>query len=497
MNQRPTILVITSDDSLYPQITDILSDLNLESNLAADCTKGLKQIRERRFDFVLVDSRMKDLPCENLIRRITNKSPSTEILAAKDEEIDAEALISAGADEILNLPLDREEFQTKIKKIKNEREFLESCGLAGKSTELKRIAETVMQVAPTNITVLITGESGTGKELIARAIHQNSPRKQSTFVAANTGALAEGVLESELFGHEKGAFTGAVARRQGLFERADKGTIFLDEVAEIPLATQVKLLRVLEERSFLRVGGTQDVKVDVRVIAATNKDIEQTVRDGAFRDDLYYRLAVVKINIPPLRERTKDIPILVYEFIQKLNQESARRIKGVTDEAMEILLRYHWPGNVRELRNFLESMLVLAPDQMIEADLVRKYVDEKLQAQRQLPVVTGKSVQAAEHELIYQAILSLRQEILNLRKALLSQGELKPEYFVDIEKPWEKEARLKEVLPPQSMDEMEKELIDRTLRETGGNRRKAAKILGIGERTLYRKINKYGLRDLR
>jgi len=497
MNQEASILVISFDDSLYPQVTGILSELNLQPALAIDCAKGLKQVREKRFDFVLVDSRMKDLPCENLIRRIANKSPSTEILVAKDEETDAETLISAGADEILNLPLDREEFQTKIRKSKNEREFLKSCGLVGKSVELKRIAETIMQVAPTNITVLITGESGTGKELIAKAIHQNSPRVQNPFIAANTGALAEGVLESELFGHEKGAFTGAIARRQGLFERADKGTMFLDEVAEIPLATQVKLLRVLEERSFLRVGGTQDVKVDVRVIAATNKDIEQSVQQGTFRDDLYYRLAVVKIDVAPLRERTKDIPILVHDFIGKLNQESARKIKGVTDEAMDILLRYHWPGNVRELRNFLESMLVLAPDQMIEANMVRRYVDEKLQSQRQLPVVTGKSVQTAEHELIYQAILSLRQEILNLRKALLSQRELKPEYFADIEKPWEKEARLKEVLPPQSMEEMEKELIERTLRETGGNRRKAARILGIGERTLYRKINKYGLRGLR
>ncbi|MGB2696249.1 MAG: sigma-54 dependent transcriptional regulator [Candidatus Zixiibacteriota bacterium] len=497
MNQKPTILVISSDDSLYPRITDILSDLNLESALAPDCTKGLKQIREKSLDFVLLDSRMKDLPCENLIRRIANKSPSAEILAVKDEETDAEILISAGADEILNLPLDPEEIHTKIKKIKNERDFLISCDLIGKSAELKRIAETIMQVAPTNITVLITGESGTGKELIARAIHHNSLRGGNPFIAANTGALAEGVLESELFGHEKGAFTGAIARRQGLFERADRGTIFLDEIAEIPLSTQVKLLRVLEERSFLRVGGTQDVKVDVRVIAATNKDIEQSVREGSFRDDLYYRLAVVKIDVPPLRERIKDIPILVHDFIGKLNAESTRKIKGVTDEAMDILLRYHWPGNVRELRNFLESTLVLAPDQVIEAQMVRRYVDEKLQSQRQLPVVTGKSVQTAEHELIYQAILSLRQEILHLRKALFSQGELKPEYFVDIEKPWEKESRLKEVLPPQSMEEMEKELIEKTLGETGGNRRKAARILGIGERTLYRKINKYGLRELR
>jgi DNA-binding NtrC family response regulator len=497
MNQESTILVISADHSLYTRTTSILSDLNLKSESAPDCTRGLKQIREKNFDFVLIDSRLKDLPCENLIRRIANKSPSAEILVAKEEQIDEEPLINSGADEILNLPLEDEEIHTKIRKLKNEREFLTSCGLVGKSTELKRIAETILQVAPTNITVLITGESGTGKELIARAIHHNSLRKQNHFIAANTSALAEGVLESELFGHEKGAFTGAIARRQGLFERADKGTIFLDEVAEIPLATQVKLLRVLEERSFLRVGGTQDVKVDVRVIAATNKDIEQSVREGSFRDDLYYRLAVVKINVPPLRERTKDIPILVYDFIQKLNFESAKKIKGVTDEAMDILLRYHWPGNVRELRNFLESMLVLAPDKVIEANLVRKYVEEKFQTQRQLPVVTGKTVQTAEHELIYQAILSLRTEILNLRKALLSQGELKPEYVVDIEKPWEKEHRLKEVLPPQSIEEMEKELIEKTLRETHGNRRKAARILGIGERTLYRKINRYGLRDLR
>jgi transcriptional regulator with PAS, ATPase and Fis domain len=307
--------------------------------------------------------------------------------------------------------------------------------------------------------------------------------------------LAEGVLESELFGHEKGAFTGAISRRQGLFETAHTGTIFLDEIAEFKPATQVKLLRVLEEKSFMRVGGTSDIKVDVRVIAATNQNLEQKIRDGTFRPDLYFRLAVVKIDVPPLRERVKDIPILVYNFIEKLNQESPRKILGITDEALELLVRYHWPGNVREMRNFLESMQVLSPDRRIEASEVRKYVEKQMEYNRQLPVITGKSVETAEHELIYQAILSLRSEIINLRKAMLGQAELKPEYRVEPEgSAWSGQIKEAEISNNFSIEEMEKDLIERTLRYTRGNRKKAAKLLGLGERTLYRKLDKYKLR---
>jgi DNA-binding NtrC family response regulator len=297
--------------------------------------------------------------------------------------------------------------------------------------------------------------------------------------------LAEGVLESELFGHEKGAFTGAISRREGFFERADKGTIFLDEIAEIKPAIQVKLLRILEEKTFLRVGGVKDVKVDARVIAATNKDLEREVEMGSFRSDLYFRLSVVKIDIPPLRERTRDIPILVYDFIQKLNQESPKKILGVTEEAMELLLKYHWPGNVRELRNLLESSLVFSADRYIEAQDVLRYIDKQVQIERYLPVITGKSVTAAEHELIYQALLGLRKEISALRKEFLEERSSEPK----------KESKSVEVKPQMSLEEMEKELIDKTLKMVGGNRKKAAKILGIGERTLYRKIDQYGLRE--
>jgi DNA-binding NtrC family response regulator len=497
MNQETKILVISQDKKLHQEIKKTLSDLSGEIKWAQTSREALKKLKEEKFDLVVVDSGIEDLSCDLLIKKILTKNPYADVLVGievKDKEREKEFL-DCGADEVFELPLQPEEFHLKIKKILKERSFLESCGLVGKSIELKRIAESALQVAPTNITVLITGESGTGKELIARAIHNNSLRKNKPFVAANIGALAEGVLESELFGHEKGAFTGAISRRQGLFEMAHTGTIFLDEIAEFKPATQVKLLRVLEEKSFMRVGGSSDIKVDVRVIAATNQNLEQKVRDGTFRSDLYFRLAVVKIDVPPLRERVKDIPILVYNFIEKLNQESPRKILGITDEALGLLIRYHWPGNVREMRNFLESMQVLAPDRRIEASEVRKYVEKQMQYNRQLPVITGKSVETAEHELIYQAILSLRSEIINLRKAMLGQEELRTEFRVEPEgSTWTAQIKEAEVSNNFSIEEMEKDLIERTLRYTRGNRKKAAKLLGIGERTLYRKLDKYKLR---
>jgi len=497
MNQEAKILVISQDKRLHQKTKKTSSDLSGEIKWAQTSREALRRLKEEKFDLAVIDSKIEDLSCDLLIRKILAKDPYLDVLvglAVKDRDREKEFL-DCGADEVFELPLEVEEFGLKIKKLLKEKNFLESCGLVGKSIELKRIAESVLQVAPTNITGLITGESGTGKELIARAIHKNSLRKDKSFIAANVGALAEGVLESELFGHEKGAFTGAVSRRQGLFETAHTGTIFLDEIAEFKPATQVKLLRVLEERSFMRVGGTSDIKVDVRVIAATNQNLKQKIREGTFRSDLYFRLAVVKIDVPPLRERVKDIQILVFNFIEKLNQESPRKILGITDEALELLVRYHWPGNVRELRNFLESMQVLSPDTRIEASEVRKYVEKQMQYNRQLPVITGKSVETAEHELIYQAILSMRAEIVNLRKAMLGQGELKPEYRVEPEgSTWSGQIKEAEISNNFSIEEMEKDLIERTLRYTRGNRKKAAKLLGIGERTLYRKLDKYKLK---
>ena len=505
MNQPANILIISSDVKLQPGITKALSDINPKITTAQTSRDALKRIREERFELVMADSRLEDLSCQVLLRKIITKSPETDILVGLTTEdlFRQNELLDCGADDIFEIPIKSEELHLEVNRLLKEKSFLESCGLVGKSAQLKQIAGSALQVAPTNITVLITGESGTGKELIARAIHANSLRKDKPFVAASVGALAEGVVESELFGHEKGAFTGAVNRRQGLFETANGGTIFLDEIAEFKPSTQVKLLRVLEERSFMRVGGSSDIKVDVRVITATNQNLEQKIREGAFRSDLYFRLAVVKIDVPPLRERPKDVPILVHSFIEKLNEQSARKITGISDEALELLIKYHWPGNVRELRNFLESMLALAPDRRIEVSDVKKYVEKQVEANRQLPVVTGKSIETAEHELLLQAILTLRAEIINLKETILGRRELKPEQKVEsLGSFWSGPIREAGRRPPVwaeiaedfDVNEMEKDLIQKALVYTKGNRKKAAQLLGMGERTLYRKLDKYKLR---
>ncbi len=497
MNDSADILIVSPDTELLQGIGKALSDLRVQIETVPASREGLKRLREKAFGMLITDSRLADFSCHVFIRRMMSKAPGADILVGlpAGELYRQQELVDCGADDVFEIPLKPEDLHVKVTKLLKEREFLESCGLVGKSIQLKQIAESALQVAPTDITVLITGESGTGKELVARAIHANSKRKENPFVAANVGALAEGIVESELFGHEKGAFTGAVSRRQGLFETASGGTIFLDEIAEFKPATQVKLLRVLEERSFMRVGGSSDIKVNVRVIAATNQDLEEKVREGSFRSDLFFRLAVVKIHVPPLRERTRDIPILVHSFIGKLNQRSARKIAGVADEAMELLTSYHWPGNVRELRNFLESMLALAPDRRIEADDVRRYIQKQGQANRRLPVVTGKSVETAEHELIIQAILSLRSEIINLREALSQQGGPGPGQKIEpAGASWAGQGRTGKIPSDLNVEEMEKDLIRRALEFTRGNRKKAAQLLGIGERTLYRKLDKYELR---
>ncbi|MGB7063419.1 MAG: sigma-54 dependent transcriptional regulator [Candidatus Zixiibacteriota bacterium] len=497
MKQPANILIVTPDVNLSKGIGKALLDVSQQIKAVPTSRDGLKKVRDERFDLIISDSRLTDLSCPVLIRRIMARDPRPDILVGVPMENwhRQQELLDCGADDVFEIPLKPKEFHLTVSKALKEKAFLESCGLVGKSIQLKQVAESALQVAPTNITVLITGESGTGKELVARAIHANSKRKDKAFVAANVGALAEGVVESELFGHEKGAFTGAVSRRQGLFETANNGTIFLDEIAEFKPSTQVKLLRVLEERSFMRVGGSSDIKVDVRVIAATNQNLDQRVQDRTFRSDLYFRLAVVKIEVPPLRERPRDIPILVHSFIGKLNEKSARKITGVSDEALEVLVNYHWPGNVRELRNFLESMLALAPDRRIEASDVKKYVEKQTQDNRQLPVVTGKSVQAAEHELIIQAILSLRSEIINLREALSERGQLRPEQGVEpVGSSWIGRQEVGQIPTDLNVEEMERELIQRALTYTKGNRKKAAQLLGIGERTLYRKLDKFKLR---
>jgi DNA-binding NtrC family response regulator len=348
------------------------------------------------------------------------------------------------------------------------------------------IVDTIRQVAPTDITVLVTGESGTGKEVVARALHAASKRSGKPLVTVNCGAIPEGLIESELFGHEKGAFTSAVEQRKGFFEAANGGTIFLDEIGELPVATQVKLLRVLENGEYVRVGSSAPRTADVRVIAATNRPLEVEVQQKRFRTDLYFRLRSVNIHLPPLRDRREDLPLLVEHFVREIAEQHGVRFEGFSDDATDLMMNYDWPGNIRELRNALESMLVLEGGRRLGAEIVDKYLKGRasVNVERNLPVVTGKSVEQAERELIYRALLDIRSNLLELRD-LISGGDRAPS-----RRPAAEVATADAAL---SLDEMERKMIQTALERHEGNRRLAARDLNISERTLYRKIKEYGL----
>ena len=361
-------------------------------------------------------------------------------------------------------------------------QFQREYGIIGQSPEIQEIVDVVRQVAPTDITVLISGESGVGKEVIMNALHAASKRASKSLVTVNCGAIPEGLIESELFGHEKGSFTSAMDTRKGYFEIADGGTVFLDEIGETPLGTQVKLLRVLENGEFMRVGASVPRKADVRVIAATNKNLEYEVQQRRFRADLYFRLRSVNIYISPLRNRTEDIPLLVEHIVKEFTDKNHITFEGFTDEATEVLLNYDWPGNVRELRNVLESMVVLENGRKITGEDVRKYLHpQRVEAgERNLPVRSNRTVEQAERELIYRALLDLKTNIIELKDLLAKQTTAVPGNN------GHKEAV--EVNGGLSLDEMERRMIRSSLERHRGNRRLAAKELNISERTLYRKI---------
>lgn len=367
--------------------------------------------------------------------------------------------------------------------------FQEEFGILGDSVQMKKIAEVVEQVAPTDITVLISGESGVGKEVIAKAIHAASNRSKKALITVNSGAIPEGILESELFGHERGSFTGASEQRKGYFELADGGTLFLDEIGEIPLSAQVKFLRVLENGEFLRVGSSLPRKVNVRVIAATNKDLENEVRHGRFRADLFFRLRSVNIIVPPLRERPEDVPVFFKRFAAEVAVRNNITFAGISDEAMEVLMQYRWPGNVRELRNVVESMLIIERGKFIDADDVRKYLKQgrHVTDDRNLPVPMGKSVEQAERELILRALLDIKGNIIELKNAL---GERLDSLTHPQQNPHLREVQEE---PNLSLQQMEQRMIAEALQRFKGNRRVAARALSISERTLYRKIKEYGL----
>src|SRR2546422_7285794 len=318
-------------------------------------------------DCIVLTGGLHESSAAQLLRIAHDRSISTLGLVEPTEADPKEAARRLGLTAFLVKPADPAEVTATVRRLIERRRLQARTGILGESPAIQEVLVKIEQMAPVSATVLIEGESGTGKELVARAIHDLSPRRAKPFIAVNCAAIPETLLESELFGHEKGAFTGAAERRLGRFELADGGTIFLDEVGEMPAATQVKLLRVLEDRTFFRVGGTQAIKVDVRVIAATNKSLKEEVALGRFRDDLFYRLNVLHIYLPPLRERKTDIPLLVRRFIAEFAKQHDRTFRGITPEALQILADAEWPGNIRQLRNLIESMVVLAPEGEIRA----------------------------------------------------------------------------------------------------------------------------------
>lgn len=427
--------------------------------------------------------------------------------------------------------------------------FQERFGLIGESAALKQVIDKVIQVADTDITILLQGESGVGKDVTAKAIHEISHRKDNNMVIVNCGAIPEGIIESELFGHEKGAFTGAHEAREGYFEKANGGTIFLDEIGDTPANVQVKLLRVLETGEYFRVGSSKVRKTDVRVVAATNKDLWQLVQDEDFREDLYYRLDTVKVKLPPLRERPDDIIPIFRKFVTEFSAKYDSVFKGFSDEAKELLISYRWPGNVRELRNVAEQLVVLEKSQFIDTETLQKYLKGRQHtgSADNLPVLADKESQGSangafgndDQRLIYRALVELQSDIGDLKKMLgtflystFSQKNMKalPQNIqdefnrgdmgesgidvnvgsatdediggldsfteADISEAETEEDPLTDFFSADdipSIEKAEKFLIEQALKKYDGNRRKASEALGVSERTLYRKLDQYDL----
>ena len=451
MSQPVRILVIDDEPAHCDATSEALEKADYQCIAAYSAQEGLRAIRERNVDVIITDLVLHDeVDGMEILRRALALLDDVEVIVITGHGTIPSAVeaIQLGAASYLTKPLDIRELRTVVAKavanlqLRRENRDLHRTinrrygfdQILGSDAKVLRILDTLQQIAPTDATVLIRGESGTGKELVAKAIHYNSPRRSRPFVALNCASLSEGILESELFGHERGAFTGAAGRRVGRFEYANGGTLLLDEVGDMPMSTQIKLLRVIEERQITRVGSNEPIDVDVRLLAATNRDLGELVKAGTFRQDLFFRLNVVTLEMPPMRERKGDIPLLASTFVQEFADRHHKQIEGISPTVSKALTSYDWPGNIRELRNCVESMVVVTRDEVLDED-------------------------------------DLPAHITPGRLALPAPANL----------------------AGMSLQQAERELIRATLQECGGNRKDAAKRLGIGERTLYRKISQYNL----
>jgi DNA-binding NtrC family response regulator len=458
-SEKPSVLIVDDEKHTRDGLRRALEN-DYAIFIAEDGATAMRLIEGETFDIVLTDLRMPDFDGLQLVQRAQSVSrpPVCIMMTAYGSVENAVEAMRRGAYDYLTKPIDLEHLELVLKRALDNRKLLVENvmlrqqldkrfgmeNIIGQSAPMIEVLDTIRQVAPSRATVLIQGESGTGKEVIARAVHQLSPRRNGPFLAVHCAALSESLLESELFGHEKGAFTGALERRLGRFEEADGGTIFLDEIGEIDPAVQVKILRVLGERQFERVGGSKTLSVDVRLIAATNRNLEELVKAGKFRDDLFYRLQVVTITLPPLRQRGEDVVLLANAFLREYARENNKVISEITPEAMSAMQLYPWPGNVRELRTAIERAVVLARGEKIGL--------------RDLPPAVSAVVETA-HE----------------------QGAVPPEQLAK---------------SAMTLDEVERLMIINALKATEGNRSESARRLGISRRTLHRKLHDYKLEDL-
>ena len=454
-----SVLIVDDDEAHAQAVADALRRMNCDCTLAGSGQRAIELIESENFDIVITDLRMEGVDGLGVLNKARQELPESEVIVLTGHSSihSAVTAMQGGAYTYLTKPLDIQELRSAVDKASSRIRLIRRNaalsrrldekfgfgGVVGNSPAMHKVIEQLKNLAPTETTVLVLGESGTGKELVARALHQNSPRKNKPFVPLNISALPESILESELFGHEPGAFTGAAARRIGKFEYANGGTLFLDEVGEMPMETQIKLLRVLEDRKITRLGSNEERSVNVRLVAATNANLKEAMEQGTFRRDLYYRLSVVTIVLPPLRERREDIPLLIEHFLRELAERTGKSVQGVSRAAKAALIAWDWPGNIRELRNVIEGALMLDTDGLIDVDDLREDIR---------PAGSGADD--------------------GLDAQMSGADGLVGRPLIDVEKYY----------------------ISRALDMTGGKRAEAAKLLGIGERTLFRKIKEFGLR---
>ena len=501
------LLLLTQNPGLLTDLKNILEGDRRHVVEVRDVDL-LNPLLERGADLVLIDLDLPDkslalaAPCLGRYRDL----PVLALAPTSSETWNGFSQANP-LEETLSPPFDAKSIQTIVDRLVDKSHFLRHR-LVGVSAFMKDLHERLPKIASTPITVLITGESGTGKDVVARGLHHFSEHYQGPFRAINCAAIPENLLESELFGHERGAFTDAKTLRKGLFEQASGGTVFLDEIGEMSPSAQVRLLRVLEEREVTRVGGAAAISVDVRVVAATNKNLQKAVAQHEFRQDLYYRLKVVELALPPLRQRREDIPVLIEHMAQELNNKGANNFVGFTAAAMDILSQYQWPGNIRELRNLVEHFTFLGPAGPIQpSDIVPQLETPPTPEQNFIPIATHKTPDQSERELIYFALLDLKREMAELRRWLedrLNESPptqprpifpLEPAPFNPTEpdhitsQPMEQDAGT-----IQPLKDLERKAIEETLTQVKGNRQKAADLLGISVRTLYRKLDEYGLK---